>query len=210
MAQITLNKNSWHFKYYSSLVSDTAPKSLCPYFWTMVFLIMISPITAISWLFIKTLSITTEFFHRIVPKRKKSEPKYRTTEEIIKEYERLEEIRLRRVMRYDKAGNVIRKIFKFVIIPVGIVYIIYFLHSFVTEHGWKMFLTYMVIAFLSAALFGLWMWLLEKYAFRTASFIIKVLNRINPLRWKVVIVVGEMIKAAYTNMCPLINWRSEE
>lgn len=42
MKQVTLNKNSWHYKIYDYFVGGE-PKSLCPYFWTLVALFIFSP-----------------------------------------------------------------------------------------------------------------------------------------------------------------------
>ncbi len=41
---ITLKKDSWHFKIYSKVISEREPKSLCPYFWSWVAMIIGSPI----------------------------------------------------------------------------------------------------------------------------------------------------------------------
>ena len=42
--QIQLNTDSWHFRLYKIIISETPPKTLCPYFWSMVGIIVFSPI----------------------------------------------------------------------------------------------------------------------------------------------------------------------
>lgn len=41
---MTLNLNSWHAKYYNRVFGINPPKTLCPYFWTMVVLVLFSPL----------------------------------------------------------------------------------------------------------------------------------------------------------------------
>ena len=62
MKRITLDRNSWHFKYYCWVLNTkTPPATLCPYFWTMICLIAIAPIilffAGIYFLFNKVVNI---------------------------------------------------------------------------------------------------------------------------------------------------------
>ena len=55
--EVSLSRNAWHSKYYN-FVKGHYPtydfKSLCPYFWTMVSLILLSPVI-VSWKVIKMI-----------------------------------------------------------------------------------------------------------------------------------------------------------
>ena len=57
MKKVSLNKNSWHYKYYVWVTENySEPKSLCPYFWTMIVLLVFSPIM----IFMKLISLLVD------------------------------------------------------------------------------------------------------------------------------------------------------
>lgn len=92
--QITLNKNSRHFKYYSWVLNThDAPKSLCPYFWIMFFLLGFSPVI----LLIKGI----EFLVDKLPKTKR--PHKLLTEEEIKKKNKREDFILNGILFLGKA-----------------------------------------------------------------------------------------------------------
>lgn len=74
---VNLSRSSWHSKYYN-FVKGYYPtyefKSLCPYFWTIVTLILLLPVILI-WKGIKNLIITpTKKISQIVKKEPKNKP----------------------------------------------------------------------------------------------------------------------------------------
>jgi len=101
MAQVSLNKNSWHFKYYSFVVSDTPPKTLCPYFWTMIALIFMSPLIGLISSFVFIHKHISLFFDKIVPKKEKKEKSF---EQIEKEWKVMKENKKRREEKWNKIG----------------------------------------------------------------------------------------------------------
>ena len=73
---VNLSRSSWHSKYYN-FVKGYYPtyefKSLCPYFWTIVTLILLLPVILI-WKGFKTFVVTpTKKIAKVV----KKEPKYK-------------------------------------------------------------------------------------------------------------------------------------
>ena len=62
---------SWHFKYYKMVVDDQLPRSLCPYWWTMVALCLFSPLV---FLFLG-LSALGVLISKIFPQKEKKTPK---------------------------------------------------------------------------------------------------------------------------------------
>jgi hypothetical protein len=52
-------------------------------------------------------------------------------------------------------------------------------------------------------------WLANTYAEKTSKNLIKFFKFINPLRFKSVQIIGQMIKAWYTKACPLITWEGK-
>lgn len=54
---ITLSKNSWHYKYYTWVYGERPEhKSICPYFWGILFTVLITPLT----LFVKGIGFLIE------------------------------------------------------------------------------------------------------------------------------------------------------
>jgi hypothetical protein len=60
MKQIELHQNSWHTKYYKWITRNNPPNGLCPYFWSMVAFVLLSPIIIPIVSFVKFLIYLTE------------------------------------------------------------------------------------------------------------------------------------------------------
>ncbi len=206
MAQVTLNRNSWHFKYYSMIVSDTPPRTLCPYFWTMVAILLISPIIGFVLLIGNITGKVSAFTEQMATKKVEKEETY---EEITARWKKEDAQRIKRTLFWNKVGDVTAWIFKYIFLPLILIGLIYMGYKSMVKMGWKEFLilTGIVITF-SLLIIG-FITLIEKYGGRVGRFIVKVLRPCNPLNWKVTNVIGEMIKTAYTKACPLITWEGE-
>ena len=212
MQQVTLNKNSWHYKYYCMVVGDYAPKSLCPYFWTMVILIIVSPVFLLAMGVIKFMDIATGFFDKITiikSKKEVKEVKRKTEQEWDEWFEAEEKKAIAKKERWDKVSHKFSLVFKWVILPLVGIILIWQLYNFVDKHG---VLTVLVLACILLAVIGViagFVWLANTYAEKTGKNLIKFFKFINPLRFKSVQIIGQMIKAWYVNACPLITWEGK-
>jgi len=212
MQQVTLNKKSWHYKYYSSVVGDYAPRSLCPYFWTMVLIILMSPLFGLAWFAIQTITFTSNFFDKIVQKKSDNvvvNQKRYTDEEWDKYFEEQEQKAIAKKERWDKITNKFQIFFKWVLLPLIVSFILYLVFGFVKKNG--VLLTLAIIATLIVFICVVWLfiWLVEKYAQKVGNGLFGALKYVNPLRWKALQIIGEMIKAWYTKACPLITWQGD-
>lgn len=207
MKQVTLNTDSWHFKYYSLIVSDKPPKSLCPYFWTMVLLMLLSPIIGFVLAIMFVNKHVSNFFDSILPKKVKPEE---TLEETLARWKRKEEAEKKRERFWNKAGDIFLLFLKFIVLPAIVLIVVYTLYNQVVKTGWltTLMVTGLVLLF---ALFIVGVIKLYEFIGEKLSGLPKgTFNILNPFNWKVTQIVGEMIKAQYTKMCPLITWEGEK
>ena len=178
--KIQLNKNSWHFKYYSTIIQDTPPKTLCPYFWSMVGLIVVSPFFLPFMLGSKIGSM--------LPKKKKTPKKSiydMTGEEIEKELEMMK----KRQRRSEILGKIMVSLFiLFVSTILGIG-----LYFGVKQEG----LFNVIRNLLSIVGFCFILYLIIDLIFKNSK---KIGN------WGVIKIPVAMIKAVYKKACPLIDW----
>jgi MFS family permease len=177
---ITLKKDSWHFKIYSKVLSDKAPKSLCPYFWQWVAMIICSPILFLFWV----MGVLTKFFEP-KPKPKKSIHDM-TEDELIEENERLN----KKLKRSDRAANILIGVFGLFFLGL----IVLFMYFGVKKDGWFNFFRN-TFAMVGLAVSVYW----------TIVMLSKTSKKIGDSN--VVKVPLAMIKAIYTKTCPIINWR---
>lgn len=207
MAQVTLNKNSWHFQYYSMVVSDTPPKTLCPYFWTMVAILIMSPIVGLILGISFIMKHVTSFFEKIVPKKEK---KQKTWEEFEAELREMRTKREKKERFWNKAGDVTSWTFGRIFVPLLAIGLIYLAYRSMVKVGWLEFLISLGIGLLLiSTILGI-VFLLEKFGGKIGRFILMILKVINPLNWTAVKILGEMINAAYTKACPLITWEGNK
>jgi len=182
---ITLNKDSWHFKIYSMVFKGRTPKSLCPYFWSMVAIVVFSPIFLSFRLISIIMRFLTDLFSRKEEPVKKPESEM-TEEEIKKEMEDLK----RREKMSEITGKIVIGIF--LLFLLGLLSLsLYFV---VKKDGW-----YSLIRFLFT-LIGIGTTIVW-----TISGILKYGDKIRNLN--VIKIPSAMIKAIYTKTCPIINWK---
>ena len=206
MAQVTLNKDSWHFKYYSMIVSDNPPKSLCPYFWTMIPLILLSPVIGLIVVLAFIHKHVTSFFDSIVPKKVKKEKTFEDLEREHKEWKIKSE---KREQTWQNIGKKFAWILKFIVLPSLIIYLGYLIYTTGIKIGWFRFFINLVGGIVIVSMVIGFIVLVETYGGRVGKFILKLLRPLNIINWKVTKICGEMIVATYTKMCPIITWEDE-
>jgi hypothetical protein len=177
---ITLRKDSWHFKIYSKVVSENVPKSLCPYFWIWVAMIIASPGIILFWV----MGALTKLFES-KPKPKKSIHDM-TVDELREENERLD----KKFKRSEIGAEITLGVFGVILI----VLLILCMYTGIKKIGWFNFFRNM---FSVVGLMVTTYW--------TIVLISKNIKRIGDLN--VVKVPLAMIKAIYTRTCPIINWK---
>ena len=211
---ITLNKNSWHFKYYSSMISHTPPKSLCPYFWTMVLLIIISPfiglVTFADWISKHVTNLIDYIKHLFRSKKPEVKKPKKSIEQLIDEMDKKHNAEMARVLKWNRFSDYLSKFFKWVFLPIVFLLTIFSLGIGAYEAGWYASLMTILVLFGFVGFIFCVVYLIETYGSIMGMRLVKFLQFINPLNWKVVIVIGEMIKTAYTKACPLITWEGVE
>ena len=181
---ITLNKNSWHFKIYSKVISETPPKSLCPYFWSMIALTVFSPCILLVFL-LKKVSL---FFDRIVPKKKKTKKDIfsMTSEELDEDLKKMK----KNARRSEIAGKILFGVwltFMFIIVIVGT-------YFGIQKDGLFVFLR---TIFSLIGIITTMYWIV-----RGLIYVIPKITNSNVIKVPVA-----MIKAVYTKTCPIINWK---
>ena len=177
---ITLKKDSWHFKIYSKVISEKTPKSLCPYFWIWVAMIIASPFLILFWL----MGALTKLFE---PKPKPKKPMSEMTdEEMEKEIERLD----KKFKKSERAANIVLGVFGVILLAL----LVLSMYLGVKKIGWFNFFRNMF------SVVGLMV-----TTYYTIDLISKNSKRIG--NSNVVKVPLAMIKAIYTKTCPIINWK---
>lgn len=208
--QVTLNKNSWHFKYYSAMVGTKPPRTLCPYFWIMVVLIIISPIVGAIYSINKTLSFIGKLYRKLTSKKVKPSETY---EDTLARWDREHANETKKYLFWSKVGDLSSKFFKWVILPIVGITLLYIISSSAYQMGWlQTLITLGLILFFVGIIVG-FVYLIEEYGGNIARglgkfgrIISKIFKFINPFNWKITKIIGEMIKAGYTKACPLIQW----
>jgi predicted PurR-regulated permease PerM len=212
MQQVTLNKNSWHYKYYSTVVGDYAPKSLCPYFWTMVILIILSPLFLIVIGSIKFMDKLINFFDKITiikSKKEVREVKIKTEQEWDVWFDEQEKIALAKRKRWDNISHKFSLVFGWVIVPLIFACAIWQGYNLIVKHGIVPIIVVLLIILVFVGVIWGFIWVANTYANKTGKHLMTFFKFINPLRFKFVQIIGQMIKAWYTKACPLITWEGK-
>lgn len=177
---ITLKKDSWHFKIYSKVFSDKAPKSLCPYFWQWVVILLSSPILIL----IETMKFLSKVFEA-KPKPKKSIHDM-TDEELQKEID----IRDKKLKRSERAANIVLGVGGTLVLGM----LILSMYLGIKKVGWFEFFKNMF------AMVGLMV-----SVYWTIVLLSKASKKIGNMN--MVKVPLAMVNAIYTKTCPIINWK---
>ena len=201
---IKLKTESWHYKFFhKNFPYSEPPKTLCPYFWILVGLIITYP-------FFKLIEGLTSLSNRIskmFPKKEKQKETYDDWQERW-DRERVKEKRKEAIMA--KLGNIAFKVFMFGIAPSCILFAFYQLYLTAQEVGWPHILTATgIILGIIICLVGIvcaFQWFADKYFEKIGEGIVKFSIFIfTPVKW-----IGWMIKALYEKACPLVQWEGLE
>jgi hypothetical protein len=196
--QITLDTNSWHYKLYSKVLNGKPPKSLCPYFWTIVALVVFSPFLLMLFIMFSVM----EWYD-------KTKKKYFPKEEVLMTYEELNKYWIEEEEKDKKRDefwqNVGNKIQTFISL-FFIVLFLFLIYAFIANSikiGWLLTLKTIGFSLLIGGSIVLFFWLLG----RVFKLIIPVVEKIKTTSWSITKMIGGMIYATYTKACPLIEWK---
>lgn len=210
---VTLNLNSWHFKIYSKVVGKTPPKTLCPYFWSLVAITILSPFILMVFLVGRCIDAFFWLKTKLIPKRqikqKTFEEREKEVADMIKKWEEEERKAKIKTERWNKIEKITLFIAKWTILPllvIGLIVVIIFAGNTI---GWGMFLLKVVIALLMLGTIVTFIWLWDKYSDKIFTPIGKGLIKLNPLKWQVTQLIGGMIYSLYVKACPMIKWEGE-
>ena len=178
---ITLNKSSWHFKLYSTIFSDTPPKSLCPYFWSMVAIVVFSPFL----LFLFIMRFLSALFE------KKETPAKKPMSEMSSEELELDNERLRKKLKRSEVGA---KIVLGVSGLLALGLLVLSSYFWISKDGWFVFFrAIFAVIGMGVSVYGILTLISKNYSNIVKSNFVKV--------------PSEMIKSIYTKACPIISWR---
>jgi hypothetical protein len=204
---VNLKKESWHYKIYAAVIDDNPPKSLCPYFWSLVAIFVFSPLIlfvfSIMWID-KKIKHLWSLIYKPKPKPQKS------WEILVKENEvkRIKREKIRKIK--DNVSNGVRFVSVYYLVPILLVLFILLIYTVGDKMGWLEFfmtvgLAIGIVAVVALILLGV-AYLLEKYSNKLTNMLVGVIDYINPFKWGIFQIVGGMIYATYKKSCPIINW----
>lgn len=201
---IKLKAESWHYKFFhKNFPYSEPPKTLCPYFWILVGLIIAYPFFKLA----EGLSSLSDRIAKMFPKKEKPKETYEEWQERWDRERAKEKIK---EARLTKLGNIAFKIFLFGIAPLCILYAFYQLYLSAQVVGWMHILTATgIVVGIIICLVGIvcaFQWFADKYFEKIGKGIVKFSIFIfTPLKW-----IGWMIKALYEKACPLVQWEGIE
>lgn len=204
---ITLNKNSWHYKIYSQIVDDTPPKSLCPYFWTLVAILIFSPLILVVMGYVWIGKKITNIKNGIFPRK---DVPVMSIEEKYKKIEKDEEKRKKKLETHRKFLKIFQMFIQWVLLPLLGGFLIWVIYSIIQKDGILVLLRpILVVMVLIVLIFGISLFL-DKYGERIGGGLSKFFNLINPFKWSITQIIGGMIYATYKKACPIINWETDD
>lgn len=183
--QVSLSKNSWHAQYYN-WVKGYYPtyefKSLCPYFWTIVSFILLSPVFVL-WKLIKSLTVKpiTKVIERSVDKSL-SKP-HKEPNKFSKWYDRNDK----------KIGNFFAYTYFGGMLLILLIVLIGLLMESVTKNGVWMTLvyTFAIIGGLVTLFFVIW----------------GIMHIFETETWRMIKGMSYSVK---NKVCPMIEWKTDE
>ena len=201
--KVTLNKTSWHYRFFHLMLPyTTPPKSLCPYFWILVGLVVTSPVILI----IHLLEKIRDFFTAKFPKKTKKQKPDKTIEQYEAEWEARRIKSDRRAAFFEKIGGFFGKVFGYVVVPaIGLFGIFYLFYKAATV-GWLEVLIVISIILLLIGGIGLIIWLGDMFFEKYSDALVRLIIRFFKFLFKPFRLIGLMIKAVYEKACPLVDW----
>lgn len=205
--KVTLNRESWHYRLFKKELPYTnAPASLCPYFWTIVGLCLVTPFLSAG----RGLERLSKWVANLIPKPKEVVKPQQSHEEWIAEWDARRKKDKIKQERLDKFGKIFGKGLLYLLFIVAGIAITFVLYTVVTESK-LMELVVALILFASMVGFVLGLvWAIEKFGHHLSNGVISFFKWINPLKWSITKMIGWMIISGYTKMCPLVEWSGEE
>lgn len=184
--QIRLNEDGLLARYYKWVTSSELPKSLCPYFWQMVPLVVFSPVIFAVYALYKLVCFLIE---------KMPESKELTWEE-----------ELRREKMWDRAANIfeiVGKVFVGAAITLSLGVLVFALVNEIREHGWiyvlkNVFSVIGMISVLVAVILGVFWVVFESEIFQKIG------------KSMVIQVPVQLVSGMYHKACPLIVWEGNK
>lgn len=189
MKQIELRRDSWHTKYYTWITRNDPPNGLCPYFWSMVAFIILSPIIVPVVSIVKLLIYFTE--------RKLSEED-KELKNFLRKQQKAEQKPLIKV-NWMGVWVVVGQLILGLFIMFMVFFVTLILISESNKHG-----VGNVILFILALLGGLSLLVLLIFGWMEG----KVGNKI--VTSKVISIPRAAIVGFYKKSCPRINWTARK
>lgn len=209
---VTLSKDSWHYKIYKRVLGGNPPMSLCPYFWSIVGILIVSPILLIILGGPKLI----DSFKKILPTiNLKSKPKpEKTYEQMVQEYLDIQTKNRIRDARINRLVNFGTSFLIWVVVPVLAMILIWIIYDAGVKVGWLNLLLGLVYAIggmgvCIGVIYG-FIYLIERYSDSIGGTMGKFFKFINPLNWSIVQMIGGMIYATYKKACPIIDWGTDK
>lgn len=204
---ITLNKNSWHYKIYSKIVDDTPPKSLCPYFWTLVAILIFLPLILVVMGYVWVGKRINNIKNSVSPRK---DVPAMSIEDINKKIEKDEEKRKKKLEIHKKFLKIFQLFIQWILLPFLGGFLIWVFYSIIQKDGILVSLIPILIVMVFVILvFGITLFL-DKYGERIGGGLSKFFNLINPFKWSITQIIGGMIYATYKKVCPIINWETDD
>jgi hypothetical protein len=181
MKKISLNKNSLHYKFYSWILNTTnPPKTLCPYFWSYVTIILLIPLILIVKL--------TSILYDLNKKNKIEKLMSMSVEELEKKEKK--EIKVTKIL--ETIGVSISILFSVVFITICFLG----LFDIGNKIGWfKTIIGLFSVIGMTTTVYGLF------YVLLKTNFLMKIYKS------KIIQIPILMIKSLYNKSCPLVEWK---
>jgi hypothetical protein len=205
--KVTLNRESWHYRLFKKELPYTnAPASLCPYFWTIVGLCLVTPFLSAG----RGLEKASKWVGSLIPKPKKVVKPKQSHDEWLDEWnERIKKDRIKQD-RLDKIGKVFGKGILYLVSVCGGIGVIFGIYTLATTTKLiELVVAIILVVSMVGFVLGL-VWAIEKFGHYLADWIVRFFSWINPLKWSITKMIGWMIVAGYKKMCPLVEWSGEE
>lgn len=180
---IILSTDSWHYKFYYKWFNSEPPKTLCPYFWIMFVLMIISPMLFLvdkipsSWLQSENKELNYEKKMEKFNKQKKS------------------------MLFWDKVGDYFLWVTQYIIFPIVVsffIYSIYFAINQITKNE-LLIILWILIGFLTG--FGILTFLVFKLPHLISNY--------NLFKSNFFVILKEISKSYYIKACPIIRWKNK-
>jgi len=205
--KVTLNRESWHYRLFKKELPYTnAPASLCPYFWTIVGLCLVTPFTSAG----RGLERLSKWVASLIPKPKEVVKPKQSHEEWMAEWDvRRKQDKIKQE-RLDKFGKIAGKGFLYLLLICGSIGVVFGLYTIVTTSKLlELVVALILVVSMVGFVLGL-VWAIEKFGHYLSNWVISFFKWINPFKWSITKMIGWMIVAGYKKMCPLVEWSGEE